>query len=332
MGQDIKLIKLQCPNCGAAFQASDSLQTYTCNYCGFSWLVDDEAAREDRKLRARSDARARDLETDLNNKIRNQDADLDYLQKKRAMDIEYAQQMNKLDEDTNQIKTFRKGKLRILLIIFALFSMIGFGNTDNYFAKLIAIVQIVSFLTAWLMGHQIIKTKNKRLYILPALLGFVLIVPYLKICDTRNPSIGIKKHSSQSQDEVHYSESELEYLYKINKLYAEDQTEAPLTNVYWPDTELVNSIPKPPTLLGELIYDGSDKFNVEIHGISQEEFDAYINACRDKGYTEDYRREKDSYKAWNAEGAYLRLDLGFLTDADIMEITLYAPGEAPYSR
>ena len=34
------------------------------------------------------------------------------------------------------------------------------------------------FIVSYLMGMQIIKAKNHNLYILPAIIGFILIVPY----------------------------------------------------------------------------------------------------------------------------------------------------------
>jgi DNA-directed RNA polymerase subunit RPC12/RpoP len=39
----MKLIKLTCPSCGAKLEINSSLKKFTCNYCGVTSLLDDEA-------------------------------------------------------------------------------------------------------------------------------------------------------------------------------------------------------------------------------------------------------------------------------------------------
>lgn len=61
----INLIESKCPNCHAPLFYNDSLTTVACNYCGASFIVDDLATTTDRILRARSDAKERDLKTQI---------------------------------------------------------------------------------------------------------------------------------------------------------------------------------------------------------------------------------------------------------------------------
>ena len=39
----MRLVELQCPNCGAQLQANDELQRCTCNFCGHTFLIDNES-------------------------------------------------------------------------------------------------------------------------------------------------------------------------------------------------------------------------------------------------------------------------------------------------
>ena len=41
----MKLIKLQCPSCGANLKVNDELKSVTCNYCGATTLLDDETIK-----------------------------------------------------------------------------------------------------------------------------------------------------------------------------------------------------------------------------------------------------------------------------------------------
>lgn len=41
----MKIIQLKCPSCGASLNVSDSLKSFTCNFCGTTTLLDDEIIR-----------------------------------------------------------------------------------------------------------------------------------------------------------------------------------------------------------------------------------------------------------------------------------------------
>ena len=41
----MKLVQLKCPGCGAKLEVNPDLEQYTCNYCGISTVLDDEAIK-----------------------------------------------------------------------------------------------------------------------------------------------------------------------------------------------------------------------------------------------------------------------------------------------
>lgn len=61
----MNLIETVCPNCQAPLTYNGNLTSIACNYCGTSFAIDDLAATADRIMRAQSDAKHRDMRTQL---------------------------------------------------------------------------------------------------------------------------------------------------------------------------------------------------------------------------------------------------------------------------
>ncbi len=95
--------------------------------------------------------------------------------------------------------------------------------------------------------------------------------------------------------------------------------------VRWPNTELVNRLPVPESLSGKVLWESSEDFSVELINISQEQYEEYVNACMDKGFTVDYYRDEEDFWALDAEGYDLSVDY----DADmlVMGISIDIPDE-----
>ncbi|MEE3399707.1 MAG: DUF6591 domain-containing protein, partial [Eubacterium sp.] len=66
--------------------------------------------------------------------------------------------------------------------------------------------------------------------------------------------------------------------------------------------------------------------SVDVYQVKPGEFDDYISACKDKGFTVDYYAADDSYSAKNNDGYSLMLDYEE-ERGKTMNITLSAPGE-----
>ena len=46
----MKLLRLNCPNCGAKLCINDSLKSFTCNFCGTTSLLDDEVIKVEHRI------------------------------------------------------------------------------------------------------------------------------------------------------------------------------------------------------------------------------------------------------------------------------------------
>lgn len=92
----------------------------------------------------------------------------------------------------------------------------------------------------------------------------------------------------------------------------------------WSTSEPGCLLPIPKKLSGSILSNDSTRFAVNIADTSKEEFNEYITACEDKGFTEDYSKGDDYYYAYNKDGYYLSINLnGF----DTMRISIDIPSE-----
>ncbi len=91
----------------------------------------------------------------------------------------------------------------------------------------------------------------------------------------------------------------------------------------WSDVVLNDYIPEPPSDTGD-IWDNSDEiFRAGYDEITDKQYSKYVNACIDKGFTEDSEKKDGFYKAYNSEGYSLELE----HYSDSLSIKLEAPME-----
>lgn len=79
----------------------------------------------------------------------------------------------------------------------------------------------------------------------------------------------------------------------------------------WTDKGLENVIPKPDAdyVTGSVLY-SSEHFSFDVHGWSLEQFNRYVSACKEEGFTVDPREHEGFYSADSANGysVYLYYD------------------------
>ena len=69
----------------------------------------------------------------------------------------------------------------------------------------------------------------------------------------------------------------------------------------WPTTGLGAMLPKPSSGTVKSVNDYGDRFSATVENISDNEFDSYVSACKEKGFTID-ADESFGYEAFNEEG------------------------------
>ena len=91
--------------------------------------------------------------------------------------------------------------------------------------------------------------------------------------------------------------------------------------IEWSKIELRDQLPEPASNRGTLFENSDEEFWVSLDGVSDDQYNDYLDACVDKGFTVDADKSSYSYKAYNADG--YSLDMSHIGDG--LSITLKAP-------
>lgn len=88
----------------------------------------------------------------------------------------------------------------------------------------------------------------------------------------------------------------------------------------WPTNSIASLLPEPKSDYGKIEYDSEDGFSLNVYKISPEEFNSYIDECKNKGFTVDYYGSESYYNADNEDGYSLSVD--YNKDEETMNITI----------
>lgn len=75
----------------------------------------------------------------------------------------------------------------------------------------------------------------------------------------------------------------------------------------WPASGIALQIPEPPSTTGKITFNDDKNFGVKIGGIDQQQYEKYIEACKDMGFTIESEKDSISFNAFNAEGYHITL-------------------------
>ena len=95
--------------------------------------------------------------------------------------------------------------------------------------------------------------------------------------------------------------------------------------IVWEDIILSVMLPEPPKNKGEIHTNSASDLWIDINNLSDKQFNDYVNACKEKGFTVDAESDSSHYSAYNSEG--YKLSLSHYSSKDDMSINLDAPME-----
>ena len=253
----MKLMKMKCENCGASLKVNANLEKITCNYCGEEILIDDEATKIKRVEEAKLKARKENHEQEL---------------KERNDLFEQELKEKKMKDEFNSVEKFKKGKSSKILLISFIFALLFFYSFDNFWIKCLAVIQAISFISAWLMGMKILKEPFWGAKTVIIIIGFALLVPMVNINDdsTRNSS---KDYEKMKWKQVVLSE----LLPEINL----DKVD---------------------------VHTNNDKsLWMDVGGMTKSEFYDYIEECEEFGFEIDIDKSNNRFSAYDEDGNYIKL-------------------------
>lgn len=106
----------------------------------------------------------------------------------------------------------------------------------------------------------------------------------------------------------------------------------------WPTSGLATMLPEPPSKKGEVHANSDTRLWADIEECSAEQYTAYVEACKDKGFTVDAEAKTSSYVAYSGDGHKLRVsysesskEIGLTLDAPIQMGTISWPASGPAS-
>lgn len=177
-----------------------------------------------------------------------------------------------LKNEEESVRKFKKGALSKLLVVFiiidSLFTVLAFAN-GSIASGLVGLLGIALYILSFLFGLRIIKTKAKNLHIITTIVALILAFPFLALMGNK----------SNTQDYKDFD---------------------------WNDIELHEFLPEPKSHSGEIITNTDESLYLGIKA-SENEFDEYVKACKEMGYTVEANESKQLYSAFNSDGYDLSL-------------------------
>ena len=96
----------------------------------------------------------------------------------------------------------------------------------------------------------------------------------------------------------------------------------PLEKLQWPRNSLAELIPVPTSEYGKVQHSNDDELQIWVNHVSKDDFDAYVFACVEKGFTNIKKESSYEFEATNQDGYQLRL---YHSNTDGMRITVKQP-------
>ncbi len=200
-------------------------------------------------------------------------------------------------------KEFKKSKFRIVLVAFAvisvLFCMLAFQN-GRILAGIVSALMVVLFLTAFLMGSGVINERVRNFRLVPTILAFLLFIPYF--------SLSSNNHDSQ--------------------VFNADDYEDKVQEISWENLILGENLPDFGYNEAEVVWDTDDNLILYFYDMESSKYESYIEECKKFGYTIDAENSGANYTAYNQEGYYLHLQYLDFTDDKKLTIDLENPIES----
>lgn len=96
--------------------------------------------------------------------------------------------------------------------------------------------------------------------------------------------------------------------------------------ITWPTSAIAQLLPVPEDLSNGVISSDREYYlSVYLGKLSKDDYQSYVEQCKEKGFTVDYSSSDDYYFANNSEG--YRVSVDYDTDRRMMDITISAPIE-----
>ena len=81
-----------------------------------------------------------------------------------------------------------------------------------------------------------------------------------------------------------------------------------METITWPDSEMAKLLPVPKSTIGKIYSNDEDSFSVYIGDTTIDDYNAYVKACEEKGFTVDVQKKDKTFSAKNSDSYKLSVD------------------------
>lgn len=134
---------------------------------------------------------------------------------------------------------------------------------------------------------------------------------FIEKCEQNGFTIDEEKsdHTFSAYNEAGYY-IEVRYTASLNTIdvSVKASKEANFAEFSWPKSEIASSIPIPASTFGSISWEDESGFVIYVGETSKEDYALYVDACYEAGFTIDYQKGDDYFRANNVNGYYLNVD------------------------
>lgn len=150
---------------------------------------------------------------------------------------------------------------------------------------------------------------------------------YVEACKAKGFTVDSESDYSSSYDAYNAAGYKLSLGYYGSRDQMEIELEKPIemSAITWPTSKAGKQLPAPKSTTGKFSYENDDGFNVYIGNTSKDDYNSYVKACSDKGFTVNYNKDDNFYDADNNAGWHVSIKY---EGNNIMSIDIDAPSES----
>lgn len=150
---------------------------------------------------------------------------------------------------------------------------------------------------------------------------------YVEACKAKGFTVDSESDYSSSYDAYNAAGYKLSLGYYGSRDQMEIELEKPIemSAITWPTSKAGKQLLAPKSTTGKFSYENDDGFSVYIGNTSKDDYNSYVKACSDKGFTVNYNKDDNFYDADNNAGWHVSIKY---EGNNIMSIDIDAPSES----
>lgn len=132
---------------------------------------------------------------------------------------------------------------------------------------------------------------------------------YVEACKAKGFTVDSESDYSSSYDAYNAAGYKLSLGYYGSRDQMEIELEKPIemSAITWPTSKAGKQLPAPKSTTGKFSYENDDGFSVYIGNTSKDDYNSYVKACSDKGFTVNYDKADNFYNADNSAGWHVSI-------------------------